>query len=293
MIEKIYSIAILLACHNRKDFTLNAISAVKNNNSSKVKYKLYLTDDNSTDGTYDLVKNYHPDVMLLKGDGNLFWAGGMRNSWRESLNENFDGFLLLNDDTFVYNVLFDEISKSIELCYNMYKKNGILIGSTIDKDSKLFSYGGYNFKSKLRATYREIFPNGEIQECELGNANIMFVHKDVYSTIGMLSECYIHGVADFDYTLKARKHRIPVLVMPSFLGECSNDQIDKTNQIISIEKFRLRYNYLVSPLGFAFRDNLNFQLRFFPYRIIYTLPAAFLKVLAPKLYSFLRAKFGK
>lgn len=291
MIDKFLNIAILLASYNRKDLTLNTICSIKNLNSTKVNYKIYLTDDNSTDGTYDSVRNLHPDVILLKGDGNLFWAGGMRNSWNESLKENFDGFLLVNDDTFIYDTLFNVIKKSIELCFNKFSKNGILIGSTLDKETKVLTYGGYNFKNKFKATYTKIYPNVTIQECELGNANIMFVHKDVVSQIGVLADCYIHGVADFDYTLNARKNKIPVLVMPGFLGECSNHKVDKTTKITELKSIKERFRFLVSPLGYAFKDNWNFQLRFFPHRLIFTSMGAFFKLIFPNFYVFIQNKF--
>src|SRR5690606_34720740 len=102
-----YRIAVLLTCHNRKSKTLKALNSLKrtreavNQNAvnSKIDIVIYLTDDGSTDGTSDAVQESFPETIILQGDGNLFWANGMIKSWSEAIKDNFDFFLLLNDDT--------------------------------------------------------------------------------------------------------------------------------------------------------------------------------------------------
>ena len=42
----------------------------------------------------------------------------------------------------------------------------------------------------------------------------MMVAREVVEKIGILSEGYVHGVADYDYTLKAVKKNIPVFDFP-------------------------------------------------------------------------------
>jgi GT2 family glycosyltransferase len=258
-----------------------------------ISLSVYLTDDGSTDGTALAVREEFPEVNILQGTGVLFWAGGMRNSWNEALKGDFDGFLLLNDDTIVNDTVFNVINKSVKKCYNKYSKNSILVGSTFDNETKIFSYGGYNYINKFKATYTKVLPSNHIQACELGNANIMFVHKDVVSQIGILASCYIHGVADFDYTLNAVKNNIPVVVMPGFLGGCSNDKKNKTEKITELKTFKERYTFLMSPLCFAFKDNWYFQSRFFPHRLIFILIGAIFKLFFPKVYVFIQKKARK
>ena len=143
------------------------------------------------------------NINVLSGTGNLYWAGGMRNSWNEALKNDYDGYLLLNDDTFVFENLFLEILKGIDFCIKNFNKNGILIGSTQDAITKKLTYGGSVFTNKLKGAYKMLIPTMNYQECQLGNANIMFVHKDVVNNFGILSDKYTHGVADYDYTFYA------------------------------------------------------------------------------------------
>ena len=101
--------AALFTCFNRKEKTLEALSNLYTSykkNGSEFSMAVYLTDDGSTDGTYDAVKQKFPEVKLLKGNGSLYWAGGMRNSWNEAIKKDYDAFLLLNDDTNISENLF-------------------------------------------------------------------------------------------------------------------------------------------------------------------------------------------
>jgi len=283
-------IAVLLTCYNRKDLTLRALSYLFeafDNSPNHCDMDVYLTDDASTDGTSKAIKSKFPNVILLKGDGNLFWAGGMRNSWKKALKKNYDGFLLLNDDTFVYRDLFFKINNAHLYSKTNFKKGGIYIGSTQDKDSGEFTYGGRNIVSKIKATLKIIKPNGNFQRCELGNANIMFVSKNVQAEIGILDKRYIHGKADYDYTLSALKHKLPVFILPEYCGTCSVNKIDKY-KIFKDLSLKERFVFLNSPKGLSFRDSIIFEKRFFRYRFPIVYISGYLKVLFPKLYIKLK-----
>ena len=286
-------IAVLMTCHNRKNLTLQCLKCLFNAYStSKSNFKLdvYLTDDGSNDGTSEAIAINYPNVKLLKGNGNLFWAGGMRNSWNYALQNDHDGYLLLNDDTNVFEDLFIELQLAIQYCFNSFNKNGILIGSTEDKDTGERTYGGSIFTNKFKGTFKKLTPNSKYQNCELGNANIMYVHKDVVSKIGVISEVYRHGVADYDYTLRAIKENNPVILMPKYLGTCKGPTYEKNIIFLNKKGINERYNYLNSPTGLAFPDTLQFQKRFFPSRYLLVLITGYFKVLFPNFYVYLNTK---
>ena len=191
------TIAVLLTCFNRKDKTLSCLErlyAAHQASDTNFDFKVYLTDDNSSDGTSEAVAELYPEVTILKGNGSLYWAGGMRNSWSEAQKGNYDMYLLLNDDTDIFPELFSTLFQTHKKCLEIYNQPGIYIGSTYDKESKKLSYGGARLTNKFLFKYHFIEPKDKIQECDLGNANIMMVTKEVVDEIGMLSEGYIHGV---------------------------------------------------------------------------------------------------
>jgi len=281
------NIAVLLTCFNRKEKTLQALDKLTqayNTVAEKVSVKIYLTDDGSTDGTGDAVKEKFPNAVILKGNGNLFWAGGMRNSWNKAINsDNYDGYLLLNDDTNVYEDVFDQLMMSNQHSIKKYGKGGIYIGSTRDSENGLLTYGGAKLTHKFWFKYNFLEPNGNFQECELGNANIMFVAADVIKQIGILSKGYIHGVADYDYTLKAVNKNIPVFITPNYCGNCKNDHKEIYTDF-STKKLKERIELLKSPLGLDIKSNLNLMKRHFPFRVPFVILSALLKVILPRVY---------
>jgi GT2 family glycosyltransferase len=280
-------IAALITCHNRKNKTLTCLKSLyeaKTNYPKEFIFDVYLTDDGSTDGTGYAVRKQYPNVKILKGNGKLYWAGGMRNSWNEALKDDYDGYLLVNDDTILFKNLFEEITNTEKFSLQNYQKKGIYIGSTKDNKTMQLTYGGAVLRNNFFLTYEKLSPSGQPQLCDLGNANIMYVSSEVINKIGILNDSYQHGVADYDYTLTARKKGIPVLIVPDFCGMCENDKKNKY-EIFNNKPFKERLQYLFDPTFLAFKDNLFLMRRHFIYRLPFVFLSGWLKVIFPKLYA--------
>ena len=280
------TIAILLTCFNRKDKTLAALEYLMESYKTvadRVTLQIYLTDDGSTDGTGDAVKEKYPEAEILQGNGNLYWAGGMRNSWREALKKDYDAYLLLNDDTNVFPKVFSQLLDTHEYCLKKYGTGGVYIGSTKDALTNDISYGGAKLTDKFLFKYHFLTPNGQFQDCELGNANIMMVTKEVVEKIGILSEGYTHGVADYDYTLKAVAKGIPVIIAKEYCGTCTDDHSD-IYLTFPEKTFSQRLALLKNPLALDFKSNFNLMLRHFPLRAPFVLMSAGLKLILPSIY---------
>ena len=279
-------IAALFTSFNRKEKTLNALDKLYSASiqvGDSIELDIYLTDDGSSDGTSDAIKEKFPKVKVLCGNGNLYWAGGMRKSWKEALKNSYDAYLLLNDDTYVYDTLFSELVETHHYCLDTFGQPGIYLGSTIDANTNKLSYGGSVLVNKFKGQSIKLIPNGTPQRCDVGNANIMLVHGQVVSKIGILSDKFRHRTADFDYTLKAGKKNIPVLIASKFLGECHNDHKNPYDTFHSLP-LKERIKTLYSPIGLDFKSNIQYTKRNFPYRLPFVYLAGWIKVLFPKLY---------
>ncbi|TDT44751.1 GT2 family glycosyltransferase [Maribacter spongiicola] len=283
-----YKIAVLLTCFNRKQKTLDSLKHLYlslEKVKDDISIDIYLTDDGSTDGTAVAVAENYPNINVLQGTGSLYWAGGMRNSWNEAIKTEYDAFLLLNDDTNVYDTMFTELIETHAYSQKKYGKGGIYCGPTMDKDSKEYTYGGHNFTNKFLAHFTKVLPNGKSpQSCELGNANIMWVSKNVVDEIGILSKKYIHGLADYDYTLMAVKKELPVLVTPNYLGNCSDDHTNPYKTFAKLS-FKKRVTLLHSPVGLDFKSNLEYNRQHFPVRLPIVYLMGWAKVIFPTIYA--------
>jgi GT2 family glycosyltransferase len=285
-------VAVLLTIYNRKEKTLNCLENLykaKDAFNKLLELDVYITDDGSTDGSSCAIKSSFPDVFLFQGTGNLFWTGGMRNTWVEvcKMHKEYDFYLLLNDDTNVYEKLFDELFSAHEYSVQKYKVSGIYIGSTIDIATNKISYGGRKLTSKFFPKFERVIPDGTIQECHLGNGNIMMVHKDVVAQIGILSEKYKHGIADFDYTLRAVKKSLPVLVCADYCGICIYDH-GKNWKSGGESNLKQRIGYLKSPLGLSYNEFMYFHRTHFPIYMPVIFIKLWLKTFFPYIWDKLR-----
>src|SRR5450756_929351 len=127
-------IAVLLTCFNRKEKTLQCLESVfAQRMPDGVQVQVFLVDDGSKDGTSDAVRLLFPQVRIQSGDGNLFWAGGMRLVWRAVLQSGgFDYFWLVNDDTVMHPDALENLLKADSYAKAVFGKSGIYSGSTLD-----------------------------------------------------------------------------------------------------------------------------------------------------------------
>lgn len=290
-------IAVLLTCFNRKDKTLSCLSSLyqalnvyNDNNENKIELSLFLTDDGCTDGTGDAVRNNfsEKDITILQGTGNLFWAGGMRFAWKEALKRHneWDFYLLLNDDTDLLENLFEELLNTHKYCLDNYKQDGVYSGITSSKTNhEKMTYGGDVWKNKFLGTSVRLKPNGKPQLCDITNANILLVSKEVVDKIGIFWDGYIHSHADNDYSAKARKNNIPVLITANFCGRCDNDHKNSKELAESIIKMSIseRIKYFSSPLHSS-KDYLKLISRITLMRYPLVLLGRILNLFFPKLY---------
>jgi len=283
------NIAVLLTTYNRREKTISCLNSLKEQSmSSTISFEIYLTDDNSIDGTVKSILEIFPDAYIYHGNGSLFWAGGMRNSWNEAIKKKFDYFLLLNDDTVLHVNAISVLLETSERVFAKDLKPAICIGSTSDFITREISYGGKKLLSKSYLKSQIVFSKTEILECDLGNANIMLVPKAIVNKIGILSDKFTHGIADYDYTLKAKKSGFGVYVAPGVLGQCTDDH--GNNWKSKSTKLTERIKYLKSPKGLAYKEYLYFIRTHFPYYVPFAFFKLWLKTIFPVIWDQFKVK---
>ena len=279
-------IAILITCHNRKEKTLRCLSSIRDTLTAGVEPSLFLTDDGCSDGTADAVEalDWGFPVKVLKGDGNLFWCGGMILAWKAAIAEGgFDGYLWINDDITVLPEFWTDLVAADAHCLEKYGKRGIYAGSTRDMATGEFTYGGFVYTSKFVLKDKFIEPDREnFPECEAAHGNITYVAAEVVEKMGIFCEKYIHSGADHDYTFLAHKAGFPVLVLPHYSAECENDHIGKTRGHTKLP-LRERIKIFYAPRGYNMHNTLLFNRRCFPWRVPFVWIQGVTKLLFPRL----------
>ena len=279
------SIATLITCFNRKEKTLRCIQDIQASVlQDEVKLDIYIVDGGSSDGTVETIKVKHPEVRISKNYG-LYWAGGMRAAWQIAIDSKtaYDFFWLVNDDTVIYKGTLQKLVDADAYARQKYGKGGLYVGSTTAIGTERFSYGGRKLETwgKQKATH--IIPDTEYHECDLANANILLVSRDVFDGIGGFCEKYTHGIADYDYSLRAVRAGYPVLVVPGYCGECDDDH--GNNWASSKMSLSQRIKFLKSPKGLAYKEYLHYIKEFFPTEYRSSWFKLWLKTLCPQLWD--------
>lgn len=291
-------IAILLTCHNRREKTEKSLSSLKNallsfNNthfSNIIDLEIFLTDDGCTDGTAEKMQaivDYCP-LNIIKGDGDLFWAGGMRFCWREAMKRHseWNYYLLINDDTEMMENMFDEMFNAEKYAVDHYGQEGIISGITCSTDdSTKPTYGGEVWSNRLLGTTRRLAPNGKPQMCDFTNANILLVPTKVVDKIGIFIDGFQHGKADYDYSNTARNVGIPVVLTANFCGKCDYDHIDEHAVAKKVMAMSLseRKRYFNTPIH-SIKDYLLLVRRTSPLRYPLVWFGRKLNLYLPRLY---------
>ncbi|HLW10863.1 MAG TPA: glycosyltransferase family 2 protein [Fermentimonas sp.] len=283
------SMAVLLTCHNRKNKTIACLSSLfQATIPSQYIVDIFLTDDGSTDGTSEAIKELFPEVQVIKGSGNLFWAGGMRLAWETAMNKkSYDVYLLINDDVVLYADFFLKLVETDVYAYSKTGKKGVYTGATIDDRSKAVTYGASRIKNyKLIVRGHRIVPTDQPQKCDITNANILWVSKEVVNELGIFDYRFTHGLADHDYSLQAAKKQIPVLLAPGVCGVCIHDH--GKNWRSNNYPLKERIAYLKSPKGLAYREYLYYIRKHFPMFIPYSFIMLWMKTLFPVVWDRLK-----
>lgn len=218
-------IAVLLACFNRKDVTMRCMQHLELLTYPKgVEVEIFLSDDNSPDGTANAIARHFPAVHLIAGSGKDFWAGGMRRSFDAALKVGFDFYLWLNDDTLLSRNAIEVMLATARNAESTSAFGTIVVGSITSRDGTTVTYGGVDFPIWWRRTTpRIIYSDTSPINCESFNGNCVLISSAAASVVGNLDPIFTHGLADFDYGLRASALGVKVLVAPGVLGACDRN----------------------------------------------------------------------
>lgn len=212
-------INIVIPVHNRKLLTRQCLLDV-----SKQTYRQFRTivvDDGSTDGTEEMIRAEFPDVVVMKGDGNLWWTEatnwGVRYAQEHPMRsdqvaDEEDFVLTLNDDTEVE----PDYLQTLLDAYQQHKP--CLIGSpSVDSDdpnklefagtrSELYFASGRNLAADYHYDYSELQRRAQYVESDSLPGRGTLIPIAVFDKIGLYdSKRFMHYMSDIEFSVRAKK----------------------------------------------------------------------------------------
>lgn len=89
-------VTVIAPVHNNTEDTVEFLDSLREVNYSN--FRVIIVDDGSTDGTREMIKESYPEVILLEGDGNLWWSRAINWGIEESFKIKADYVLLIDND---------------------------------------------------------------------------------------------------------------------------------------------------------------------------------------------------
>ncbi|MFK0731118.1 MAG: glycosyltransferase family 2 protein [Gloeotrichia echinulata GP01] len=216
-------LAVIMTCYNRRDTTLACLRALYQQTKP---FDVYLTDDGSSDGTSEVIKGVYPQVKILKGNGNLFWVGGMRLAFAEAMQRGYEYYLWLNDDTLIESDVIERLLAIHQDLSEHDHSNSIVVGSTKDPNTEKPTYGGaVRSKRWYSNKFEFLEPSEFLQECDTMYGNCVLIPDSVTKKVGNLDGAFIHSLGDLDYGLRARKLGCSIWIAPGYVGICTKNSI--------------------------------------------------------------------
>lgn len=206
-------IFIVTPVHNNIEHTLNFLKSV-----NKIQYDNFETiiiDDGSTDRTAEKLKKSYPDVIVLNGDGNLWWSGSTNLGVEHALKNKADYVFTINNDVELDASIFKNLVKTAES--NPKSVIGCIIFYMNDHNRVWYFGGDLNDNIADIEMYKGVAADfTKLTETGVLTGMGVFIPAEVFQKIGDYdAKNFPQYFADSDFSLRAKAAGYTLYVDPT------------------------------------------------------------------------------
>ncbi len=211
----VMSVWICIPVFNRIEYTLRCVSSLQCQQYRN--FRILVCDDGSTDGTSERLAEQFPDVVILEGDGELWWTGAT-NRCVEYVLEHEQGknayILTLNNDLEVKSDYLDELMKVAARYPGAIVTSSECDVSSGELVSSGFVHSWWSTKSRSINPSRDFLANDpHVAEVTHAAGRGTLIPLDVFRKVGLYDFKRLpqYG-ADYDFAFRAAAAGVRILV---------------------------------------------------------------------------------
>jgi len=206
---------IITPIYNARQYTLKFLHSIRQVNYRN--FEVIIVDDGSTDGSAEAISEEFPEVIILRGDGTLWWSGGTNMGVKEALRGGTDYILTLNNDVEVDENFLTELVKCAE------ENPRSIVGSKIyykSQPNRIWQFGtGFSY---LRGLY--MIGNSEIDRGQFSTrmsvktltGMSILINTNFFQDIGFFDNRHFpQYMGDSDFISRAYERGYKIIVEPN------------------------------------------------------------------------------
>lgn len=235
MHKNLKSLFIIIPVYNRKQLTRNCLLSLRK--QTFLNFTTVVIDDGSSDGTTEMIKKEFSEVVLLNGDGNLWWTGATNIGVKYVLENaaKADYILTLNDDT----IIQPNYLETLIVCASNHQRS--LIGSialknidrmTIEDGGVKINWFTAKFKFLARGNKYKIIVNEEpsVTPVDVLSGRGTLIPIETFHEIGLYDFLRLpHYGADYEFSHRAKKNGYNLFI--NYKSTVVNKVKSKVNEI--------------------------------------------------------------
>lgn len=212
-----FDISIIIVNYNVKDALDNCLASIYKSNSTNLNIEIIVVDNNSIDGSQNLVREKYPEVKLIVNKENIGFSKA-NNIALKQINSKY--VLILNPDTVLEEGTFQKLIDFVE----NHPDTGVVSSKLIKADGELDHACRRSFptlsvaiprilglsklfpKSKILSKYNLTYLDENVTyEVDSVCGAFMFIPKNVIDKVGYFDEDYFMYGEDIDLCYRIKK----------------------------------------------------------------------------------------